>query len=471
MLQRFSVNFIILSMFLDASLTALSLKAATMLRPYLPSFLPLLQSLTAFEVEVPMILYIIFPLIWSGIFLLTGVYEPRHIYKAMDELQRILLSMGVTALSSAGLLYLTFRDVSRWLFIWFLIFDVISLMGWRTIARALWRFGGHVPIKRRVLVAGAGRVGRRVAHIVSQYSWSGLEFVGYVDDKDEQSDEAPRILGTLDDGLHVVQEYDIDDVVIALPLRAHDRLNRLVAMLHETAAHVWVVPDYFSLALYRASVDSFAGIPMVDLRAPALNDAQRLIKRVCDLVLGACLLLLTLPLMLLIAVVIKLDSQGPVLFLQTRIGENGRPFTMYKFRSMVHGAENFQEDINKVDQEGHLIHKRRVDPRVTRVGKVLRRFSLDELPQLFNVLKGDMSLVGPRPEVPWLVDHYESWQRKRFTVPPGVTGWWQINGRADRPMHLHTEDDLYYIQNYSLLFDLTILWKTLWVVLRGKGAY
>lgn len=470
MLQRFSVNFIILSMFLDASLTALSLKIAVALRPYLPSFLPLLQPLAAYEVEVPIVLYVVFPLIWSGIFLLTGVYEPRHIYDT-DEFQRLSLSMGVAALSSAGLLYLTFRDVSRWLFISFLILDIVSLSGWRLIGRAVWRFGGRAPIRRRVLIAGAGEVGRRVAQVIAQYDWSGFEFVGYVDDQSEENDTGLRILGTLDNSLDVVEAYDIDDVVIALPLRAHIRLNRLVAVLHDTVVHVWVVPDYFSLALYRASVDSFAGIPMVDLRAPALNDAQRLLKRLCDLVIGPLLLLLLSPVMALIAAAIKMDSPGPVFFLQTRIGENGRPFTMYKFRSMVHGAESLQEHVNTVDDKGHVIHKRRVDPRVTRVGRVLRRFSLDELPQLFNVLKGEMSLVGPRPEMPWLVDKYESWQRKRFAVPPGVTGWWQINGRADRPMHLHTEDDLYYIQNYSLLFDLTILWKTLWVVLRGKGAY
>ncbi len=160
-----------------------------------------------------------------------------------------------------------------------------------------------------------------------------------------------------------------------------------------------------------------------------------------------------------------------MLFRQQRVGENGRLFTMYKFRSMVVNAEELQEQVNEVDEEGHIIHKKPNDPRVTRVGRFIRRYSLDELPQLFNVLKGDMSLVGPRPELPWLVEKYEPWQRKRFAVPQGITGWWQVNGRSDKPMHLHTEDDLFYIQNYSLWLDLLILWKTVWVVLRGKGAY
>jgi lipopolysaccharide/colanic/teichoic acid biosynthesis glycosyltransferase len=173
-----------------------------------------------------------------------------------------------------------------------------------------------------------------------------------------------------------------------------------------------------------------------------------------------------------IAVLIKLDSPGPVFYRQKRAGENGKVFEMIKFRSMVKDADRLRHLVEKVDEEGRLIqNKSAEDPRITRVGGFLRRTSLDEWPQLFNVLRGDMSLVGPRPELPYLVDRYELWQRKRFAVPQGMTGWWQINGRSDKPMHLHTEEDLYYVQHYSLWLDLQILFKTVWVVLRGKGAY
>jgi lipopolysaccharide/colanic/teichoic acid biosynthesis glycosyltransferase len=172
-----------------------------------------------------------------------------------------------------------------------------------------------------------------------------------------------------------------------------------------------------------------------------------------------------------VALAVWLDDPGPVFFRQTRVGENGRLFKMYKFRTMVVGAEKMQSQVGKEDLQGRSIHKTPDDPRVTRVGRFLRRTSLDELPQIFNVLKGNMSLVGPRPELPFLVAKYERWQRTRFMVPQGITGWWQVNGRSDRPMHLNTEDDLYYIQNYSLLFDLRILVMTIWVALRGQGAY
>jgi len=196
-----------------------------------------------------------------------------------------------------------------------------------------------------------------------------------------------------------------------------------------------------------------------------------MLKRVFDLSFGFLALTLALPLMALSALLVFLEDGRPIIFRQKRVGKNGRLFEMLKFRTMVKDAEQLQSQVEKRDLDGNLIHKVKDDPRVTRVGSLLRRFSLDELPQLFNVLAGTMSLVGPRPEMPFLVDNYESWQRKRFAVPPGMTGWWQVTGRSDKPMHLHTEDDLYYIQNYSIWLDLEIIVRTIWVVLIGKGSY
>lgn len=144
---------------------------------------------------------------------------------------------------------------------------------------------------------------------------------------------------------------------------------------------------------------------------------------------------------------------------------------VYKFRTMVKNAEQMRHLVEQADEQGRLIHKHRNDPRITRVGYFLRRWSLDEFPQFFNVFRGSMSLVGPRPELPHLVEKYKPWQRKRFAVPQGITGWWQIHGRSDKPMHLHTDEDLYYIQNYSIWLDIKILIATFWIVLRGKGAY
>jgi len=261
-------------------------------------------------------------------------------------------------------------------------------------------------------------------------------------------------------------------VVMALPLRAYHRSNQLAIQLHNLPVRVWVVPDYFSLALNQAGMENIAGIPMIDLRAPALNDYQRVMKRTFDLFVSILIAPFLLVLMGIVALAVRLDSAGPVFFLQPRVGENGRIFRMIKFRTMVQDAEKMRHIVEKVDGNGKIIqNKSQNDPRITRIGKILRRTSLDEIPQILNVFMGEMSLVGPRPELPHLVDQYEPWQRARFAVPQGVTGWWQVNGRSDKPMNLNTEDDLYYVQNYSIWLDFKILFRTLWVVLLRKGAY
>ena len=241
--------------------------------------------------------------------------------------------------------------------------------------------------------------------------------------------------------------------------------------MEDLPVRAWVALGFFDMTLYNTSIEDFAGIPMLDLRASAIDDYQRLIKRAFDLVFGIAALVFALPLMIISAMLVFLEDGSPVLFRQKRAGENGRTFEMLKLRTMIKNAEQLQDQVGRRDSEGKCIYKVENDPRVTKIGRLLRRFSLDELPQFINVVRGDMSLVGPRPEMPNLVEQYQPWQRKRFSVPPGLTGWWQVSGRSDKPMHLHTEDDLYYIQNYSIWLDMQILLRTIWVVLLGKGAY
>jgi exopolysaccharide biosynthesis polyprenyl glycosylphosphotransferase len=194
-----------------------------------------------------------------------------------------------------------------------------------------------------------------------------------------------------------------------------------------------------------------------------LTAQQRAIKRIFDIILATILLILLSPIMLIIVLAIGISGPGPILFRQVRVGERGRLFKMYKFRTMVWNAEN---NIHYTPN-----YKQPDDPRVTAVGKWLRRLSLDEIPQFINVLKGDMSLVGPRPELPQLVALYSSWQRQRFEVPQGITGWWQINGRADLPIYENIDYDIFYIRNYSVWFDLWIIARTPGALLQGRGAY
>ena len=202
-----------------------------------------------------------------------------------------------------------------------------------------------------------------------------------------------------------------------------------------------------------------------------MTKIERRIKRLVDIVVSLIGIIMTVPLMILITLLIRFNSKGSPFYISDRVGEKGRLFRMIKFRTMRHDAPEYEIDPDRFDLEGYLQHKRKDDERITRIGRFLRRTSLDELPQLINVLKGDMSFVGPRPEMPWIVRHYDEWQLDRLNVPQGITGWWQVNGRSDNPMFLHTRDDIYYIQNYSLLLDLKILIMTPLAVFNGKGAY
>jgi exopolysaccharide biosynthesis polyprenyl glycosylphosphotransferase len=469
MLRRFSVNYAVFTMALDMVITLFTLFLAVSLRPGLPE-VPLLVHVP--EIALPLWIYILVPLLWVSVFLVASVYDPEHTYKIVDELQSVTLASLLAALLCAGLFYLTFREFSRWLFVSFVFLNTVFLLGWRIIARILWRVLRMPPGERRVLIIGAGALGQRVGKMVKEYNWTGLSLIGYVDDRFEKNgqNELP-ILGKLSEARGVVDREKINDVVIALPQDAYGKVNDIVLEMHDLPLRMRVVPDYYSLSLYQATVEDFAGVPMINLRDPALNAVQRLIKRVFDLLIGGIVVLFISPLLGLVALAIRLDSEGPIIFRQQRVGENGRLFAMYKFRSMIVGAEEMQDDQIAYDEHGNILYKREDDPRVTRVGRFIRRTSLDELPQLINVMQGTMSLVGPRPELPMMVGRYELWQHKRFAVPQGMTGWWQINGRADKPLHLHTEDDIYYIQNYSILMDIYILLKTPWVVLRGKGAY
>jgi exopolysaccharide biosynthesis polyprenyl glycosylphosphotransferase len=469
MLRRFSINFALFSMLLDGLSVAFSLWFATTLRPALNIF-PFVRFTDA-AILVPPLLYLLFPLLWVVIFTSLSIYDGRKFLRAADELAALFLSTFVAAGSSAGILYLSFREVSRALFIIFVTAAFLMCLLWRVLARIYFRTRPEASLaSRRLLVVGVGPLGQNVGRQIQRSRSEALTLVGFVDDGYEARQQASS-LGGIQDLRALISQNSITDVVIALPYSAYHNMSEVVSCLDDVPVGVWIALGFFDLALYRTDIEDFAGIPMLDLRASAIDDYRRLVKRAFDLSLGLLALVPAVPLMVLSASLILLEDGRPVLFRQKRVGENGRLFEVIKFRTMVKNAEELRSLVERRDVEGNLIHKVKDDPRVTGVGRWLRRFSLDELPQLFNVLAGTMSLVGPRPEIPYLVEKYQPWQRKRFAVPPGMTGWWQVSGRSDKPMHLHTEDDLYYIQNYSIWFDLQIIVRTIWVVLMGKGSY
>jgi len=462
MLERSTAKYVLALWLSDLFTTALSLNLAGRLR----ELLPLGKPLKAIGGTPNQIVLIMILLIWTGIFVAFSLYDPHRILRVTEELQRVLFAIVVAVLALAGILFFSFRGVSRLLVAYFLMMDLLLVPVGRILVRSLFKLLRRRRVSlRRILILGTGGVAQRVAAALEDYRWAGLEVVGFLDDELQSGmPEGYPVLGTIKDASTVIEEANVAEVIIALPLDAYRTIPEIVGRLQALPVNVKIVPDFLPLAFFRTSMENLGGVPLLGLKEPMIQGFPRRVKRITDILLSSILLLLSIPWCLLIALLIRLDSPGPVVFKQERVGENGQRFWMYKFRTMVDNAGP------AVSENGTFL-KEPNDPRVTRIGRLLRRLSLDEIPQLYNVLRGDMSMVGPRPELPFLVDRYELWQRKRFSVPQGMTGWWQVNGRSDRLMHMHTEDDLYYIQNYSIFLDFQILWKTIWVVLRGKGAY
>jgi exopolysaccharide biosynthesis polyprenyl glycosylphosphotransferase len=447
--------------------------AAMWLAVHVRSLLPLGAEIERGQISPPPLIYPAVVLIWGAVFMLFYPQRSLFEHSLTEALGRLVVAIATATLVLAGALYLSFRDVSRLLFVYFAALDLALLLALHLLVWAGVRTRGTAR-QGRVLIVGAGRLGRYVAAEIAQRSHGALLVAGYLDDdRDKRAAGVGGlpVFGRTADIAPVVQERRIDEVIFALPPEDHRLMGRLALRLEQLPVRVHMAPDVLELAFTRTTVESIGGLPLISLREPLLSPAARRSKRLFDIVVSATLLLLLSPLLLLIALLIKLDAPGPVLYAAERIGENGRPFRMLKFRTMVVGADAQWQQVATRTADGKLQHKSEHDPRVTSVGRRLRRTSLDELPQLLNVLRGEMSLVGPRPEVPYVVQEYEPWQWRRFAVQPGITGWWQVNGRSDKPMHLNTQDDLYYIQHYSIWLDLKILWRTVGVVFGGRGAY
>jgi exopolysaccharide biosynthesis polyprenyl glycosylphosphotransferase len=476
MFKRFSTNYMTALFLVDGIVIQSVLWLAIQMRFVLPWGQDIELEWVPLWVYVPSWrLHLAIGVLWVVSFLALDAYTPRRIIQWIDEFQRILLAHTIAALSLAGLLYLANIQLPRLIYVYFYALVLVVLFGYRTLLRMWHRMSNHMFSRMaRILVVGAGKVGQDIIEEFTRRQWPGIAFVGFLDDNPSKQNcqvSGVPVLGHLDDIVHVIEQKQVDEVLIALPSYAYERINTLIADLYCLPVRIRIVPDYFNLALFNATVENLGGIALIGLRDPAIDEFQRFVKRLLDILLSSFSLLVLSPLLGLVALAIKLEDGGPIFYFAERVGENGKHFYMIKFRSMVINADKLQLQVNQVNSNGSIIHKSVNDPRVTRLGRLIRRTSIDELPQLFNVLKGEMSLVGPRPELPWLVDKYEPWQHKRFAVPQGITGWWQINGRSDNLMHLHTEQDLYYIQNYSLWLDLQILWRTITVVLRGRGAY
>src|SRR5579884_3600220 len=322
----------------------------------------------------------------------------------------------------------------------------------------------------RLLVVGSGRLGKMIMQHIAANPSLGYSIIGFLNDLNEPPGDFGRfkMLGTLDDLGMVIRSMQVDEVIIALPANLHQQSIRSVRLCERLGTSFKLVPDLYELSLSRIDMEA---IPLLGIRQESINSLQSAVTRTVDIVISVLILTLGLPLWLCIALAIRLSSAGEVIYRQTRIGKNGRPFKVYKFRSMYKDADRVLSDLLMYNEAQGPLFKMRDDPRITPVGKFLRRTSFDEIPQLINVLRGEMSLVGPRPPLPQEVAQYEEWQKGRLAVKPGMTGLWQVRGRSDLTFDEGVLMDLYYIENWSLRLYFQILLRTIPAVLRRRGAY
>jgi len=327
---------------------------------------------------------------------------------------------------------------------------------------------------RRILLVGAGEMSRTIMRTLLAEPSLGYSVVGFLDDNPQKGERnlGPFVgLGPIDNLPQALVEHEVDEVIITLPWQYHRRIMSVLRQCQHANVRARVVPDVLQLSLDRVDIEVLNGIPLLSVKPSTIAGPQFAIKRGMDLVLSTLGLIFALPLMLILAIAIKLDSPGPVFFIQTRVGRDGKKFRAYKFRSMVVDAENLKPDLQQLNEADGPLFKIKDDPRRTRVGRFLRRTSLDELPQIFNVIKGEMSLVGPRPALPEEVEAYEPWHRKRLEALPGMTGLWQVSGRSNLGFDEMVMLDIYYVENWSPGLDLSILIRTIPKVLVGEGAY
>ena len=402
-------------------------------------------------------------------FRLVGLYRTRRERSKADEafaqLQGVTLT---TILVVAVTFFIRSESYSRLVMLIFWGLDLALVFGFRLgIREILHHLRRHGRFLRSVLIVGAGPLGREVAQTLRGHPELGLRVVGFLDDQLPVGErvEGREVLGGYDAVRPVVQAHRVGQIFVALPLEAYQELMKILNTLEGELVDIKVVPDILQFITLRSTVEELDGLPIIGLSESPITGWPRVAKRVLDLACASLGLILLSPLLALITVAIKLSSPGPVLYRQERMGLDGRRFRIYKFRTMREGAE---------DETGP-VWASADDRRKTRIGPILRELSLDELPQLWNVFRGEMSVVGPRPERPYFVDQFKAHVPQymlRHKVKSGMTGWAQINGwRGQSSIERRIEYDLYYIENWSLAFDLKILILTLWRGWRDRHAY
>lgn len=429
-----------------------------------------------YDNPLPLHNYALWSLIYGGIAIFLSYsfnfYTPKRRKKFSYELFTIIQVYTISLLILLSFLFIFKElDISRSFLLLFLVNNILAISFYRYILKtSLKRLRQKGYNKQFVLILGAGSIGKRFYRNLLKHPELGYEVVGFLDDfhdcHEVGFENYKPILGRVDELEAILETTLIDEVIIALPLDAHHKFGKIINTCEKAGVKTLIIPDYFDYLPSKPYFDNFAGIPLINVRDIPLDEFRnRFFKRAFDIVFSLAAILITLPLLILIAIGVKITSPGPIIFKQERVGLNRRNFMMYKFRSMRVQTEQSSDTQWTTEN----------DPRKTKFGTFLRKTSLDELPQFFNVLFGHMSVVGPRPERPYFVEQFKEEIPKymvKHHIRPGITGWAQSNGlRGDTSIEDRIKYDIFYIENWSFLFDIKIIWKTIINGFVNKNAY
>ncbi len=402
------------------------------------------------------------------------LYEPMRITSALHE-QRMTLQAAFTAgLLLTGSLYLVHGEVvSRVLVLLTIVISATLLclrrLCWRGIIYRRFERGIET---RNILIIGTGRIGQALRHHIDSIRHLGYTFKGYIHvpgvDLDIPS-MSGEVLGGVDHIFNLAREHFVDEIFVASPCE-RGLVKHIVEQAREAGIDIRVVPDLYDGLAWNSEIEYIGQFPTIPLHRGEAHEFGYLLKRSLDVMMAGGAMLLLLPLLIAVAIAIKMDSAGPILYSSERIGKKGRVFGCLKFRTMVRDAERRRADILHMNERDSVLFKIKNDPRITAVGHILRKYSLDELPQFYNVLRGDMSIVGPRPPLASEVKQYELSHLRRLDVTPGITGLWQVQARQDPSFDSYISLDTAYIENWSFWLDIKILVRTVAVVARGTGT-
>ncbi len=453
--RRFTTDALFLDLLACAGAVTLAFLFRSALRGSL--FAPLRHDVWKYLQALPFIFAL-----WVVAFHSLRLYDSHRFMSALAEMAAVFRAVSLATVFIAGASFLSRQDYSRAiLFLFWAVALALAVLA-RSLLRALVsRRQAPAGVRAHTLILGQGDLAQLVAQRIRESHLWGYQLVGFIGSgRPGEALGGLPLLGDVPDLARVVAERGVTEVLVARPEIESGELMSAVQACEGMGVDFHLVAGPLQVLTQGAELSGLADLPTIELPMPRFSPWQRALKRLLDVALSLVLLIVCGPLMLGIAALIRRESGASALFFQRRVGYRGVEFTMLKFRTMLPAAEAYSE----APQSGD-------DARITRTGRWLRRTSLDELPQLVNVLRGEMSLVGPRPEMPFLVAQYEPWQRRRLDVRPGLTGLWQVMGRKDLPLREHIEYDFYYLRNWSIWLDLSILIRTVGVVLTGRGAY